>query len=203
MDERIQSALNYIEQNIGSSISLADISKVVYLSPYHLHRLFKAETGVALKKFMDMLKMEKAYQYVVDEEKKVKDISNELGYHDYETFSRAFKRYHQVAPDILRAISIKLHQQIKGLQEHGNIIVVTNETADKKEISDKIKSKLADSGISISNSTQIKTYVMHRLSDSSDNTPDMIRNKYSIQKGGKAWEIVLNKLKTERSKKKK
>lgn len=195
MDDRIESTLNFIEKNIGRKISLNEISRAVYLSPYHLHRMFKAETGVALKKFIEMLKMEKAYHHTTVGDKKLKEVARDLGYRDYETFSRAFKRYHKVTPDILKAISEKLHQQLKGLQEHGNIIVVTNDTPDKKQISEKIKNKLAESGVHISEHTQIKTYVVQRVDDVNSHTPELIRNKYAIQKGGKVWQIVLEKIK--------
>lgn len=198
MDDRIQAVLNYLEQHLYTSVSLTNLSEVAHVSPYHLHRIFKSETGATLKKFTDMLKMEKAFQYIVDGDDNVKEAAVKLGYSDYETFSRAFKRYHKVAPDILKAVSLKLHQQIQGLENSGNIIVVANATSDKKEIEEKIRKKLEESGIQITDNTQIQTYVLHRTDESTNPVTEMIRNKYSFQKGDKTWQMVLQKLKTEK-----
>lgn len=104
MDERIKSILIYIKNNIHKPLSLNHLANVSCLSMFHFHRLFKQETGLTIKTFVDILKMEKALQELVYTSKSVAEIAIHLGYNDYETFSRRFKKYYQVSPNDFRNI---------------------------------------------------------------------------------------------------
>ena len=112
MDIRIKNTLNYIEDHLNDSLSLSKLSTIACLSPSQFHRIFKRETKKTPFKFIEEIKMNKAYRLLTDEDVFVTELALNLGYNDYETFSRAFKKYFHLAPDDLKAISNNLNASI-------------------------------------------------------------------------------------------
>ena len=112
MDERIVKAIRYISTHLDESLDLKHIARVACVSPFHFHRLFKQETTLTLKKFIESLKVEKAFQMLLKPEIKVQEVAVYMGYNDSETFSRAFKRRYRVAPDDLRKVVEQAMEQL-------------------------------------------------------------------------------------------
>jgi transcriptional regulator GlxA family with amidase domain len=52
MDGRIQRVLTLIGNNLHKKVSVNNLAQRVNLSPWHLHRLFKAETGIPPAKYI-------------------------------------------------------------------------------------------------------------------------------------------------------
>ena len=57
---RINLALNYIDDNLDTELSLESISKIAYYSPFHFHRIFKAVIGEPLNAYITRRRIEKA-----------------------------------------------------------------------------------------------------------------------------------------------
>ena len=74
--------LDYIHTYYGQDISLESIGKAVYLSPGYLSAFFKKETGQSLTKYITSYRLEKAKELLTDTNKKVVDISREVGFSD-------------------------------------------------------------------------------------------------------------------------
>ena len=92
MEDRIKKVLDYIEENLGHSLELKDLAAVACLSPSQFHRQFKRQTGRTPFKFVEEMRMNKAYQLILEEGWMIHELSDQFGYKDYETFSRAFKK---------------------------------------------------------------------------------------------------------------
>jgi len=58
--QRIEAAIGYLRANAIQQPSLADLSKVLHLSEYHLQRLFTRWAGVSPKRFLQLLTLEHA-----------------------------------------------------------------------------------------------------------------------------------------------
>lgn len=162
MDERIERVLNYIEGHIYDSLSLNDLANIACLTPFHFHRLFKQETGLTTKIFVDSLKMEKALQEVVATSKPVAEIAIQFGYNDYETFSRRFKKYHQVSPDDLRSILKNLMQQKQ--PSDNQVIIITHNSDNLDEISEKLAKKIKSQDYNPLKDEEVITFMVHKKS---------------------------------------
>ena len=57
---RINRAMDYIENNIDSSLSLDTIAHAAAFSPFHFHRVFKALVGETLNTFVQRVRIERA-----------------------------------------------------------------------------------------------------------------------------------------------
>ena len=124
MDSRIKSVLDQIEDNLGTDLDLASLAKIACLSASRFHRLFKKETGLTPFKFLEELKMEKAHELLLKGDVLVSEIADALNYNDYETFTRAYKKYYGLSPDDLKSIASSVRLQINPQTEAGSEIVI-------------------------------------------------------------------------------
>ncbi|TLS54286.1 helix-turn-helix domain-containing protein [Paenibacillus antri] len=93
----------YIEENYGNpDLSLNYLSDKFDINPKYLSKLFKDEIG---EKFLDLLisqRIEKAKQLMQETDKPIQEISEEVGYTNYNSFNRAFKNVVGVSPSDYR-----------------------------------------------------------------------------------------------------
>ncbi len=84
-------------------LSLADLAQALALSPRHLSRLCKAETGLTVQSYFEAQKMREACRLLVYTRMSVQQIAYHLGYDDPAYFSRSFHRNLHLAPSAYRA----------------------------------------------------------------------------------------------------
>ncbi|OGF51368.1 MAG: hypothetical protein A2044_02790 [Candidatus Firestonebacteria bacterium GWA2_43_8] len=87
-------AMDFSRDNIASNLSTALIaSKTAKLSVSHFSRIFKKITGSTYNDYLKKIRIEKAAELLVqDIHKNIKEIANEVGYHDLRYFSKLFKK---------------------------------------------------------------------------------------------------------------
>lgn len=100
--ERLNNAINYIEENLTEEINFDEISKIALCSPYHFQRMFAYMADVPLSEYITRRKMSKAAVDLQDENNKVMDVSLKYGYDSPTAFNRAFQRMHGIAPSEVR-----------------------------------------------------------------------------------------------------
>lgn len=100
--ERLNSVMNYIEENLTEEIELEAISKIALCSPYHFQRMFAYMADIPLSEYIRRRKMSRAAVDLQDENSKVIDISLKYGYESPTAFNRAFQRIHGFAPSEVR-----------------------------------------------------------------------------------------------------
>lgn len=93
---------SFIEQHLQEDVSLTRVGEYVYLHPVYLSRLYKKETGESLSSYISRVRMEKAALLLTTTNKKVSDISEEVGYQKTQYFIRLFKEYYDVTPQVYR-----------------------------------------------------------------------------------------------------
>ncbi|MNC63541.1 HTH-type transcriptional activator RhaR [compost metagenome] len=69
-----------------------------YLSREYLMKLFKGQYGYGIHEYVQRVRMEHAVSLLQDEEMKIQDIAEMLGYKDKNYFSKAFRNYYSVSP---------------------------------------------------------------------------------------------------------
>lgn len=90
-DRKIVSVCEYINNNLGSDLSVDSLSEMFYVSKAHLMRRFKDYTGVTIHNYI----LEKRLLYTANlcrEGQKVTVACIEAGFKDYSTYLRAKKR---------------------------------------------------------------------------------------------------------------
>ncbi len=84
--EQIEKACRYIEQQ-EQTVSLAELADYIGMSRYHLHRLFKAQTGLTPKAYADAFRHKTLQQQL--QEKKITDAIYDAGYQSNSRFYEA------------------------------------------------------------------------------------------------------------------
>lgn len=89
---------SYVEDNYERNLSLSFLAGKVYLNPSYLSRLFKRQTGMTLVHFINLTRMSKATELLLNTNMKVSDIAARTGYESPSYFNQAFKKYTGCSP---------------------------------------------------------------------------------------------------------
>lgn len=102
-------AIEYIDNNIYENITLDKISFVCNLSQCYFSKLFKKETGVNFVEYLNMKKISKAKQLLMNTDKPINNISLDLGFEDCGYFIRIFKKIEGTTPKKFRDMNKKIN----------------------------------------------------------------------------------------------
>lgn len=98
----MNSALEYIEENIENNIASDDIAKVAYSSKFNFLRIFYMLTGMTLGEYIRQRRLSLAVKDIMASQMKIIDISYKYGYETPEAFTKAFKKLHGISPTAAR-----------------------------------------------------------------------------------------------------
>lgn len=96
----------YISKNYSEDISLDLFAEKYRMSPIYLSKLFKDCKGVNYMDYLNDVRMEKAKEFLLNTDIKIKDISVKIGYKDPNAFIKAFKKNFGVSPGKFRRINL-------------------------------------------------------------------------------------------------
>lgn len=118
----LRDVLDYIEEHIEEDFSLEDLAQVHYVSLSHLHKIFGCLHKESLKEYITKRRLSQAAEEVLRADKKIIDIAFRYGYHSYEGFSRAFKKFYGCAPSLfkLKGRAIELLPRFYVVDGHNN-----------------------------------------------------------------------------------
>ncbi|MGG0824456.1 response regulator [Paenibacillus turicensis] len=86
----------------GQALSVKAIADQVYMHPVYLSKIYKAETGEGLGDYMIRMRMERALYLLKHTNKKIYEITSELGYQNPQYFSKMFKKHYGMTPNEFR-----------------------------------------------------------------------------------------------------
>ncbi|SDX12644.1 two-component system, response regulator YesN [Paenibacillus sp. CF384] len=101
--EKVDEIKKYIASHYDSNqLSIQTIAEHTFLSQTYLCALFKKSTGRTINEFITELRIEKAKGLLQDRNKKLYDITTEIGLTDTNYFSTLFKKYTGSTPSEYR-----------------------------------------------------------------------------------------------------
>jgi AraC family transcriptional regulator len=100
--EGLNQAIEYIERNLQDEINYEKIADLFGYSVYHVQRVFAMIAGVPLSEYIRNRRLSMAAIELQSGDSKVIDISLKYGYSSPNSFNRAFKAFHGVAPSELK-----------------------------------------------------------------------------------------------------
>ncbi|MDR0857535.1 MAG: AraC family transcriptional regulator [Oscillospiraceae bacterium] len=122
--ERLNTAINYIEEHLGGKIEYGELAKIACCSEYHFQRMFGYMAGVTLSEYIRRRRMSRAAADMQNGGKVI-DIALKYGYESPTAFNRAFQNIHGIAPSNAKQNGITLKSfppisfkiTIKGVEE--------------------------------------------------------------------------------------
>ena len=87
-----------LDEHIDKSITIADLSKRVFLTPQYICTLFKQHTRMTIYEYITQQRVERAKALLRARRYKLYEIAPMVGYQDAKAFSKVFKRMTGVTP---------------------------------------------------------------------------------------------------------
>ncbi len=104
----MQQAITYMEGHLLEEINYEDVAKHVHTSSYEFHRAFSFLTGMTVGAYIRSRRLSLAGTEILETDAKITDIAFKYGYETPESFTKAFTRFHGVAPKTAREETVKL-----------------------------------------------------------------------------------------------
>lgn len=96
--EKLQKAIDYIENNLTDDIKIEEISRICHFSVPHLYRLFQLFTGYSIMDYARKRRVSEAAKELLNTNKRVIDTAFNYGFESQEAFIRTFKKTLGITP---------------------------------------------------------------------------------------------------------
>ncbi|MFC7932676.1 GyrI-like domain-containing protein [Streptomyces cinereoruber] len=111
MLERLNQALDHIEEHLRDDLDPAELARIATTSEYHFRRLFSALAGMPLSEYVRRRRLTVAGAEVLAGERTLLEVAVRYGYGSGEAFARAFRAVHGVGPGEARRTGAALRSQ--------------------------------------------------------------------------------------------
>lgn len=103
--ESVERVITAMRGQLDQPMTLRELARIGFASPYHFNRTFRQITGVPPLQFLYALRLEAAKRMLTETQKKVIDICYEVGYSSVGTFTRRFADVLGVSPVRFRKLT--------------------------------------------------------------------------------------------------
>lgn len=100
--EGISDAISYIEEHITEDITIEEIAKKAYLSPFYFQKGFAILCGFTVGEYIRRRRLALAASDIVSTDERIIDIALKYGYDSPDSFTKAFTRFHGATPVAVR-----------------------------------------------------------------------------------------------------
>lgn len=94
--------LNYCSENYMNNPTLDDASQTLHLSKYHISHLLNGRLNLSFTDYLNSLRIDAACDALAETEKRIADISEDVGFGTIRSFNRTFKGIMGIAPQEYR-----------------------------------------------------------------------------------------------------
>jgi AraC family transcriptional regulator len=112
-----QKALWYIESHLAQPLTLDEIAGVGGVSRFHIVRAFAAATGFPVMRYVRARRLSEAARALANGAPDILSLALDADYGSHEAFTRAFRDYFGVTPEMVRAATcldkLRLQEPIK------------------------------------------------------------------------------------------
>lgn len=94
--------IGYIRNNYMNKITLDEIADQVFMSKYHISRIFNDGMGISISAYINKTRIEKSKRLLKDTTLSIADIANLIGFEDQSYFTKQFKAEIGISPKEFR-----------------------------------------------------------------------------------------------------
>lgn len=102
LSEKIQNALQWIDNHLGTTMSVEELARHLHVGVATVYRLFRENCHCSPQAYFVSKKMMAAEWMLRNSEYSIKEIAGRLGYESQLYFSTVFRKYHKVSPRTFR-----------------------------------------------------------------------------------------------------
>ncbi len=111
VDRRLRRAIEFMSDNCGRELSLAEIARAAYLSEFHFARLFKKITGATPHAYLASMRIERARQRLAESDLPIAEVGAEVGYASQSHFTKIFREATGMTPKAFRDAAVKQYRE--------------------------------------------------------------------------------------------
>ncbi len=105
---KLRNAVEYIDKNYFYPITRNEIAEYVHVSPNYLSAIFRSEMDISYIEYLNQVRIKHAKELLIESDKKLHEIADEIGYGDVYYFSKVFKQHMGISPNEYRKKHKKL-----------------------------------------------------------------------------------------------
>ncbi len=102
VDRRLRRAVEFMHDNCGRELTLAEIASAAYLSEFHFARLFKKITGLTPHAYLAGLRVERARRLLAESDLSIVEVGAAVGYASQSHFTKIFREATGLTPRSFR-----------------------------------------------------------------------------------------------------
>ena len=103
--EAVERVIRVMRDRLDEPLTLQEMSRIAYISPYHFNRIFRQITGIPPNQFFYALRLENAKRLLLTTDTNVTDVCFDVGYNSLGTFIRRFTGLVGVSPSRFRSLA--------------------------------------------------------------------------------------------------
>jgi AraC-like DNA-binding protein len=116
--DRAEAAKAYLAGHLGERVTLENVARAAGASPFHLARVFQAQTGAPVHRYLTRLRLRASLERLAEGARDLTALALELGFSSHSHFTDTFRREFGCAPSEIRrtAVSRRLREMSKILE---------------------------------------------------------------------------------------
>src|SRR5580704_9625279 len=118
----LQPVLAFAAAHLDEDVSLAALAEKARLSPFHLHRVFRAAAGQTPKQYTLRLRLGRAAAMLLTGDEPVLDIALSCGFQSHEAFCRMFRGRFGMTPSSYRVRGFATSVDGSQARKHAEIV---------------------------------------------------------------------------------
>jgi AraC-like DNA-binding protein len=100
--QRVEKVVDFINENFGRTIRLAEAADLVEMAETAFSRFFKAKTGITFVDYLNDIRLGHASRLLIDSTSPIAEIAQECGFTSLTNFNRIFKKRKGLVPKDFR-----------------------------------------------------------------------------------------------------
>jgi len=106
MDLRIKKLLAFMDDHYAEELTINDFAEQLNLHPVYLGKLFKLNTGINYKEYLQRLRIDHAESILSTGKYTVTETAERCGYQDLSYFSKVFKELKGYSPSAAKKMKL-------------------------------------------------------------------------------------------------
>lgn len=104
-DKRLLEVCEFINESYHENHSIEELAETANLSTRSLQRIFKQETGISVKKYIQLIKILKSVELIDSNQFTLSEIAYKVGYKSLSAFTSSYSAVMNVKPKIIKKIT--------------------------------------------------------------------------------------------------
>lgn len=100
--EAVEALKQVLAVRFAENLTLVELADIVHVSPFHLHRTFRAATGVTIHHYREQLRLRAGVERVLSGEPDLAALAADLGFSSHSHFTARFRRTFGSTPSAVR-----------------------------------------------------------------------------------------------------